>query len=136
MKLSPNFTLEELCATSYPDLQKQPSVEQVINLVWLCAAVLQPLRDLYGQPITISSGFRSIALNKKVGGVDDSYHLKGHAADIKIASEKEAYALFCLLRTIKAVDLCLFERKNGAIWLHVQTTKGTPRRRFVWNYKA
>lgn len=137
MKLSPNFTLKELTATNYPDLQRAPEVEHVINLTYLCAAVLQPLRDMYGQPIIINSGFRSPALNKRVGGVENSFHLQGLAADIFIKSQAEAFALFCLLKTIPAVDLCLFEKKDGAKWLHVQTVLNRPpHRHFNYNYNV
>ena len=137
MKLSPNFTLAELTATDHPNLQTQPTVEQVINLVYLCAAVLQPLRDLYGQPIIVTSGFRSQALNTKIGGVNNSYHLQGLAADLRVKSESEAFALFCLLKNIPAVDLCLFEKQGTARWLHVQTVLNRqPRREFNYNYNV
>lgn len=135
MKLSPNFTLRELTATSYPHLQQEPTVTHVVNLVYLCATVLQPLRDMYGQPIIVSSGFRSLQLNKHVGGVENSYHLRGLAADLVIKSETEAFAMFCLLKTISAVDLCLFERRGQTKWLHVQTTIDTrPRNKFDYNF--
>ena len=52
MKLSPNFTLEELTRTSYPRLQDVPTELQVMNMVYLCAAVLQPLRDELGRPVS------------------------------------------------------------------------------------
>lgn len=137
MKLSPNFTLKELTATEFPSLQSEPHVSDVVNLVYLCAAVLQPLRDMYGQPIFISSGYRSVALNKHVGGVNSSFHLHGLAADLRINSESEAFALFCLLKTIPAVDLCLFERRRDVRWLHVQTVLSRPPRRlFNYNYNV
>ena len=69
MKLSPNFTLEELTRTSYPRLQDVPTELQVMNMVYLCAAVLQPLRDELGKPVQVTSGYRSARLNAHVGGV-------------------------------------------------------------------
>ena len=135
MKLSPNFTLKEMVATSYPSLQGEPTVAQVVNLVYLCASVLQPLRDMYGRPIIINSGWRSESLNRYIGGVANSYHLTGLAADIQIKSEAQAYELFTLLKKIPQVDLCLFERaKSGVKWLHVQTTMQRPRHQFNYNY--
>lgn len=137
MKLSHNFTLAEMTATEFPNLQSEPHVSDIINLVYLCAAVLQPLRDMYGQPIFISSGYRSVALNKHVGGVENSFHLHGLAADLRINSESEAFALFCLLRTIPAVDSCLFERRGNVRWLHVQTVLNRPpRRHYNYNYNV
>lgn len=44
--------------------------------------VLQPLRDAWGKPLTINSGYRCPALNKEVGGVPTSQHVKGEAADV------------------------------------------------------
>ncbi len=61
MKLSPNFTLEELTRTSYPRLQDVPTELQVMNMVYLCAAVLQPLRDELGRPVSITSGYTESA---------------------------------------------------------------------------
>lgn len=135
MKLTRNFTLEELTATSYKQYQTAPSLEQLHNLQHLCSAVLQPLRDKYGAPITITSGFRSERLNKYVGGVSNSYHVKGLAADLRIKNDADASKLFNLLQEIAEVDLCLYEKKNGAKWLHVQTCRTTkPRQLFNFNY--
>lgn len=136
--LTQNFTLDELCATNYPQYQRTPDTQQVANLAFLAASVLQPLRDKFGQSVVISSGFRSPALNLYVGGVSNSFHLTGLAADIRIKSEAHGRRLFDILRTIPAVDLCLFERsKSGAKWLHVQTCNTrTPRRLFNYNYVA
>ena len=117
MKLSPNFTLEELTRTSYPRLQDVPTELQVMNMVYLCAAVLQPLRDAIGKPVQVTSGYRSARLNAHVGGVPNSYHLQGLAADIH-------------------VDSVLFEHaKSGSRWLHVQTKRlAQPRRLANFNY--
>ncbi len=135
MKLTTHFTLEELTATSFPHLQKSPSIEEMLNLMYLCAVILQPLRDEYGKPVVISSGYRSVALNNYVGGVSNSWHLRGLAADIKLNSDIHAHQLFKILERNKYVDTCLCERKNKTKWLHVQTTRtATPRRKFNYNY--
>ena len=128
MKLSPNFTLEELTRTSYPRLQDVPTELQVMNMVYLCAAVLQPLRDELGRPVSITSGYRSARLNAHVGGVPNSAHLNGLAADIHVDR----------LKALPAVDSVLFEHaKNGSRWLHVQTKRiSQPRRLANFNYKV
>lgn len=131
--MSKNFTLGELCATSYPALQKSPTQQQLANLAYLCAAVLQPLRDALGSAVILSSGFRSVALNNHVGGVKNSYHITGFAADIRIFSDAHARQMFRLLQKIPAVDSCLFERKGSTKWLHVQTSY-YPRGLFNFNY--
>ena len=77
MKLSKNFTLEEMVATSHKGLQDTPTLEVVQNLQKLCVLVLQPLRDAIGRPVYINSGYRSKRLNARVGGVPNSRHLQG-----------------------------------------------------------
>lgn len=87
MKISKNFALEELTKSQTAEALKidnTPEAEQIVNLCALVYNVLQPLRDHYGQPVKISSGYRCQALNKAVGGVTNSQHMRGQAADIKI----------------------------------------------------
>lgn len=87
MKISKNFTLEEFSRSETAQrlkIDNAPGTEQIINLCALVHHVLQPLRDHYGQPVKISSGYRCQALNKAVGGVTNSQHMRGQAADIKI----------------------------------------------------
>lgn len=122
MKLSPNFTLEELTATNYPRLQDEPSTKIVVNLCKLAITVLQPLRDYMKEPIRITSGYRSKELNRFVGGVANSYHLKGLAADIHVNSELHAKCMFVFLSQLESVDSVLMERKGKTTWLHVQTS--------------
>ncbi len=128
MKLSKNFTLEEMVATSHRGLQDTPTLTVVQNLQKLCVLVLQPLRDAIGRPVYINSGYRSKQLNARVGGVPNSYHLRGLAADIHVDNDEHAKVLFDILRQNKYVDLVLKEAR----WLHVQTrTDGRQRRRAV-----
>ena len=122
IKLSKNFTLDELCATSYPTLQTKPTTQIVANLAYLCAAVLQPLRAALGEPVVINSGYRSEKLNKYVGGVTNSKHLTGFAADIRVKTDTHAQKMIEILKKIPAVDSCLVERKGATKWLHVQTS--------------
>ena len=122
MKLSPNFSLEELTRTSYPDLQDSPPAYVVCNLVFLCCVALQPLRDFLGEPVSISSGYRSAALNEKVGGVPGSFHRRGLAADIVVSSEDDARRKFDFLRQLDCVDSVLFEHRGRSSWLHVQVS--------------
>ncbi len=140
MRLSKNFTLQELMATSHGKLQDMPTGEVILNLTFLCARVLQPLRDTIGRPVYINSGYRSKSLNARVGGVPNSYHLRGLAADIHVDNDEHAKVLFDILRQNKWVDLVLREAPprpspvgRGIGWLHVQTrTDGRQRRRAVW----
>ena len=121
MKLSPHFQLFELTTTSHPELQDEPSVEVIINLVYLCAVVLEPLRKMLGRAVHINSGYRSARLNRAVGGVPNSYHLTGRAADIFCKNLGEARLILTCLRDIPQVDLAMIEKKRG-FWVHVQTS--------------
>lgn len=84
-RISKNFTWEEFTAS---DTAKRLGILNQItdwdvrdNIIALVENVLQPLRDAYGKPININSGYRCAELNKKVGGVATSQHTKGQAAD-------------------------------------------------------
>ena len=82
-----HFTIEELFASATAKakgIDNKPNVQQIICLVYLAAYVLEPLREAMKEPIKISSGFRCERLNRAVGGVSNSQHTKGQAADICI----------------------------------------------------
>lgn len=88
MKLSKNFTLSEMTKSqtaSRKKIDNTPGPEEIANLQALVEKVLQPIRDHYGRPVTVSSGFRSVKLNKAIGGSKTSQHCTGNAADIEIA---------------------------------------------------
>lgn len=88
-QLSENFTLEELLHSSEADArgfveQYSPPVEVTDNLQLLVKKVLQPLRDKSGKPLNVSSGYRCINVNSSIGGVHNSQHLYGQAADTEV----------------------------------------------------
>lgn len=59
------------------------------NIIALVREVLQPLRDAWGKPLVINSGYRCPKLNKAVGGVAESQHVKGEAADVACDNPQE-----------------------------------------------
>ena len=120
MKLSKNFTLEEMVATSHKRLQDIPTLGVVQNLQKLCVLVLQPLRDTIGSPVYINSGYRSKRLNARVGGVPNSRHLQGKAADIHCDNLDYAKVIFDILKQNKYVDKAIIEKKRRSVWVHVQ----------------
>lgn len=79
MNLTPHFTLKEM-TTTQTGLDNTPNADEIAALTALCTKILEPLREQFG-PIIIRSGFRSEAVNKKVGGVPSSQHRQGEAAD-------------------------------------------------------
>lgn len=79
------FTLAELTESATAkrlNIDNTPTAEVIENLQYGCDMVLDPLRRLYGAPIIIGSGYRCKQLNKAVGGVPNSWHQEGNAADI------------------------------------------------------
>ena len=110
------FTLEELTKTnSGPD--NKPNVIQVYNLGLLVENILDPLRFLFGEPITVNSAFRSPEANKAVGGVSTSAHLRGQAADITCSDNLK---LFKMLHEDFNFTQLIWERgKDTPQWIHV-----------------
>lgn len=87
MQISKNFTLEELVKSQQAirlGIDNTPSEVVISNLKGLVTDVLQPLRDKLGKVVSVSSGYRSVELNKAIGGSATSDHCKGFAADIEV----------------------------------------------------
>ena len=87
MKLSKNFSLKEMTKSQTAlrrGIDNEPGDEEEANLQQLCEQVLQKVRDHFGKPVTVNSGYRSPELNKAIGGSTTSDHCKGMAADIEI----------------------------------------------------
>lgn len=122
MKLSKNFSLEEMCRSNTARVRGLPNVpnaEQVKNLQHLCENVLQPLRNHLGKPVVINSGFRSQAVNMAVGGAKNSQHTKGEAADIKCKDYPYAKKIYAWIMDNLEFDQVILERKGKAVWVHV-----------------
>lgn len=134
------FTLAELTRSETAARHKidnTPPAAIIKNLQYGVDMVLDPLRRLYGKPIKINSGYRCPQLNKLVGGVTNSWHQEGNAADIHIESADEAKILFSNLQKLPSIDTLLFEHSKTAQWLHVQWNMAkNPRHHFNFNYKA
>jgi len=85
MNLSKNLTLKEVTKSNTAirkGINNEPNAEQLENLKVLATEVFQKIRDHFGVPIKVTSGFRSEALNKAVKGSKTSDHMKGCAIDI------------------------------------------------------
>lgn len=93
-----------------------PEVEQ--NLTALVATILDPLRERYGKPINVNSGYRCQALNKAVGGVRNSQHLTGEAADIDTGSKTENRKLAKMIVDMRLPFDQLIDEADYA-WVHV-----------------
>ena len=105
----------------------KPAIEALVN------NILDPLREAWGRPIRVTSGYRSPALNRAVGGVATSQHVTGHAADITVGTRKENMALFRLIQGLKLpFDQLIFEKGDldtGPDWVHVSYDANRNRRK-------
>lgn len=138
MQLTEHFTLEELTYSSTAKargIDNTPSADVVKWLKFGAENVLEPFRKSLGESVTISSGYRSPALNKAVGGANTSQHVKGQAADIKVTSHADGMKKFNILKQNKHVDQLLFEHSKTSQWIHVSWSD-KPRQQFISNYKA
>ena len=116
--------MEELYASATATakgINNKPSVQQMINLVYLCAYVLEPLRVAMGEPIKIGSGFRCQQLNKAVAGVYNSQHMKGQAADLCIDGDiQKGRKWFNYIKNHLPFDQLIWEHNSkGTYWVHV-----------------
>ena len=114
------FTIAEFCKSQTADrlgIDNRCKKEHIANLTTLVENVLDPLREWYGKPITINSGFRCAELNKAVKGASTSQHLTGQAADIDTGDRQQNKLLFEYIRTNLNFDQ-LIDESNFA-WVHV-----------------
>ena len=118
-----HFTLKELTASSVAKkngISNIPNKSEEENLVNLIDNILDPLREAYGNPIIINSGFRCKELNLLVKGSETSQHMKGLAADIrtKLNTKKENKKLFDLAIQLNLPFDQLIDEKNFS-WVHI-----------------
>ena len=97
-----------------------PNVQALVN------NVLDPLREAYGKPIRVNSGFRCPPLNKAVKGSATSDHMNGRAADITAGSPKENKRLFYLIQELGLPFDQLIDEKHFS-WVHVSYREGANR---------
>lgn len=120
-----NFSYDELIASATAKrlgLDNTPTPEEKEKLRKLAQEILQPIRDAWRSPIIVNSGFRSEAVNKAVGGVKNSQHRLGEAADITIGGKERNRKLFNfiykLISTGKIKVGQLIDEYNYS-WIHV-----------------
>ncbi|MBO7539429.1 MAG: peptidase M15 [Prevotella sp.] len=124
-RLSPHFKLTEfLNLKKYPE--NVPTLQDVANMTYGCHFLLEPARKEVG-PIIINSGFRNEAVNRKVGGVTNSQHLFGQAADIRPKDPAQFPALVDFLGANPYTDQLL----TGSGWLHISWNPFAPPRHFI-----
>lgn len=125
------FTLEELTRSATADrrgIANTPPPQAAASLRTLVEKLLDPVREIWGAPITVNSGYRSPELNKAVGGAAGSQHMRGEAADITTGSREGNRRLFSMIaESGYEFDQLIDER--GYSWLHVSYRAGNNRRK-------
>lgn len=118
------------------NINNMPTIQAIDDMLDLIYYVLNPTRKHFGVPITVTSGYRCSVLNAKVGGKNNSQHLKGQAADF-VVKNGDLHKVFEYIKNNLEYDQLLFERDSkGNKWIHVSYVKGKNRKQAIDNYKA
>jgi hypothetical protein len=133
-KISKYVTYAEVTKSNQANVLKLaniPNAEQLNNLRLVCVKIFDPLREHFGIPIGISSAYRSVDLNRKIGGSKSSQHCEGKALDIDgdmfggISNKK----IFEYIRKSCTFDQLIWEfgSENHPDWVHVSYNEGKNR---------
>lgn len=132
------FTIRELCKSATAvrkGINNNPTKIIENSLIALINNVLDPLREKWGAPIRVSSGYRCPGLNRAVGGASGSQHTKGEAADITSLSDSRddnMKLLKLLLNSGIEFDQVIAENVDSQgrpDWIHVSFTRTRPNRK-------
>ena len=134
------FTIKELSHSETANrkgIDNTPTGDVVVSMTTLINECLDPVRELYGKPITVTSGFRCPMLNKAVGGVNSSQHVKGEAADLVGRNDDETRKIFETAKAFGQFDQLLYEKNSkGNIWVHISYKASGNRKMCIDNYKG
>ena len=142
MKLSPNFSLNELTKSQTAErkgIDNTPSAEHQENLKSLCTHVLQPVRDHFGQVVSVSSGYRSPELCTAIGSKITSQHAKGEAADFEIFGVSNKELADYINETLDYDQLILEywkESDPNSGWVHCSYSENQKRRQYLKAFKS
>jgi hypothetical protein len=125
MQLSKNLSLAEVTRSETAKrkgVSNMPTEAHIANFKLLAEKVFQPIREHFGKPIHISSGYRSAALNKAIGGASSSQHCTGEAIDIDMdGTEISNKQVFDFIKEHLEFDQLIWEFGTDANpdWVHV-----------------
>jgi hypothetical protein len=136
MKLSNNLSLSEVVRSESAkrhNISNMPTPEHIENFKILAEKVFQPIREHFGVPIHISSGYRSKELNAKVGGSATSQHCSGEAIDIDMDGSTNGVTNKMVFDFIVAnLDFDQVINEFDYSWVHVSyTTKRKNRKQIL-----
>jgi hypothetical protein len=137
MILSKSFTLNELTKSQEATrlgIDNTPSEEHILNLKILCENILQPIRDFYGMPVSVSSGYRSAELCKAIGSSSTSQHTRGEAADFEVFGVANKDLSDWIVSNLN-FDQCILEFWNitepNSGWVHCSFSKKYNRKQYL-----
>lgn len=126
-----NFSFKEMIRTSQK-LSNVPSTWTEICNIAETASKLQQIRDVFGQPIKVNSGYRTLVVNKAVGGAKASAHMRGLAADITARKKSDNRRLLTIINELagdlKFDQVIIYIKGTGTIqWIHIGWREENPR---------
>jgi len=137
MKISEHISLKEALRSNTAKrlgINNTPDEEAMANMKVIAQTVFEPLREHFGEPIYISSFYRSPQLNKAIGGSKKSQHCKGEAIDIDDVYSKATNAdFFNYIKDRLDFDQLIWEfgDDDQPDWVHVSYSIGNNRRRIL-----
>lgn len=136
--LTKNFCLEEMIRSTTAarlGINNSPGANIVRNLRSLCQNILQPLRDAWGKPIVVTSGYRSPLLNSSIKGASNSDHLYGCAADIVTSTDSAAdnrrlfHLAVAMMRDGRMTGVKQIIDEHNYNWIHISWQDGRTEKR-------
>ena len=127
------FTIHELTQSDtahQKGIDNTPPPAIKVKLTSLINNLLDPIREAWGSPISVNSGYRCPVLNKAVGGVSTSQHQKGEAADITVGSPELNRQLFNLIANGDFDFDQLIDESNYS-WVHISYSAGKNRHKIL-----
>jgi hypothetical protein len=142
MKLSKHLDLSEVIRSDSAKrngISNMPTGEHIANFMLLAEKIFEPIREHFGVPIHISSGYRSKELNAKIGGSATSQHCKGQAVDIDMDGSTNGVSnadVFNYIKDNLPFDQLIWEfgNEDNPDWVHVSYVE-KPRKQILKAFK-
>ena len=137
MQLSTNLSLAEVTRSETAKrrgISNMPTAEHIENFKKLAINIFQPIREHFGKPIIISSGYRSAELNKAIGGSLSSQHSSGEAIDIDMdGTDITNKQIFDYIKENLNFDQMIaeFPKQGNPDWVHVSFAANRSQRKQI-----